>query len=220
MPGVRIDLRKIDEIIARKGVWLDWIRTRRCPCVDDQGYIRVNCPGCEGLGFLRDKPKRIRCLLTSHNPKGRREAAGLVEAGTRSLTPPRWVRLAEGDLIVARQGRMRTSEVITYGEVTPNGSKLEALYPLSVITAQALRGATVHTFDPTQYELMPDGSFAWLAAATDVPAPGERVSIEFYHSETYMVHRDEKSVTRYAEDKRLPDRVTLKTFTRRGLRTE
>lgn len=218
MPGVKIDLRKIDELIHRKGVWVDWITTRRCPCRDDQGYVRPNCPGCDGLGFLRDEAKRVRGLLTSHAPKGRREQAGLVEAGSRSFTPPRWVRLAEGDLVVARQGKMRTSEVITYGEVTPNGSKLEALYPVSVIVIQALRGASVHTFDPTGYVLMPDGAIAWAPLAADTPEPGERLSVEFYFSETYMVHRDERAMTRYAEDKRLPDKVTLKTFSRRLLR--
>jgi hypothetical protein len=226
MPGpvVKIDLRKLDELIARKGVNLAWYRTRRCPCAADDAYLGhadPACPACDGLGWLRGEPTYIRALFTSHAPRKTPEPSGTVEAGSRQVTPPRWVRLAEGDWLAMTQYPVRTSEVLTYGAARGQGDRLAALRPKQVLSVQSLRSGNVFEFPQASYTA-PDGAtvndqgaILWQPGAP--VRPGEKLSVEYLHLEVYQVYRGDMPMQRGAEDKRLPDRANARLITRKKL---
>lgn len=215
MPGVRIDLRKIDELIQRKGVWIDWIRASKCPCQGANGYPALTCPGCKGLGWLRAEPRRMKALVTSQNRRGDRTGGGEVDTGSRQLTPPRWVRVGEGDWVVVLEGASRASEIIEWSG-KPDGERLDALFPVEVLAVRVVRSGGVHDFAPASYQLVED-RIVWLDPA-DAPRPGEQVSVELKYQEAYQIVRGDKGMNRYAESKRLPDRVNMRLLTRRVLK--
>jgi hypothetical protein len=235
MPGVQIDLKRLDDLIQRKGVCLDWYRARRCPCLGPDGYMDPACPVCQGLGWARDPAKAIRALWAAHRPKRGLQEMGLVEQGSRSITPPRWVRLTDGDWIVQSQFRSRNSEVVTYGALPHDGDRLDSLAPLTVIDAWVRRGGKLLTLDAASYTapailatLPPgacernspinlDGTIPWQAGAPGGPEPGERVTIEYYMYEAFQVWRGDMPMQRGASDQRLPDRATCRAITRRRL---
>lgn len=221
---VRIDLRKIDDMIARKGVNLAWFRTRRCPCASDDAYMGhpdPACGACDGLGWLRGEPSYIRALFTAHAPRKTPELGGTVEAGSRQVTPPRWVRLAEGDWLAMEQFPVRTSEVLTFGAARGQGDRLIALRPQKILSIQSLRGNTLFTFPPESYTdpagatVAANGAVLWQPGAPVLP--GEKLSVEYLYLEVYQVFRGDMPMQRGAEDKRLPDRANARLITRKKL---
>jgi hypothetical protein len=208
--GAKFNPLQLAQFIDRKGQWVDWYRTQRCPCLTPEGFPQPTCAVCDGLGYMREEPKRIRVLLTGHNRKGDRGASGTVDTGSRSITPHVRIRLSEGDWIVTRQFPGRASEIVKY----PDG-KLNELFPKAILGIKTLRAGAVHEFSPTSYALGALGAIAWSGA--DVPAPGEVLSVEFTYQEAYQVHRGDKPMNRGFEDQRLPDKATGKLVTRRKL---
>lgn len=220
MPGVRIDVRKLEELIKRKGVWVDWIRTARCPCITDSGRTAFKCPVCHSTGWMKLETNRIRGLLTAQNKRGQLAEAGELSTGSAQFTPPRWVRLAEGDWIVMAQYPARSSEVIEHAR-NPHwpGDPIDTLFPVGITAIRSIRAGEPHTFDPEGYELDAGAALVtWKDEATDKPRPGENFSLELTYREAYQVWRGDKPMHRGAEDKRLMDRANLRLLTRRALR--
>lgn len=231
MPGgykAPINVRDIDQQIKDKGIWVDWYRTQRCPCLDDNGYASSLCPICFGIGWLSNDPVRLKGLLVGHTRRGSREASGLIDTGTRSFTPPRNVRLAEGDWIRVRQFPMRDSQVLVYGAPMGEDDRLNVLFPKGILSVKSIRNGTLHVFDPAAYtnatdpdnpiQVGPDGALQWQDTGSDRPFPGEKYSVEYDYYEAYAVTRGEMPMQRGTENKRLPDRATVKLITRRSLR--
>lgn len=222
MPAVKIDLKKLDDLIARKGVNLLLYRVVACPCRDDNGYVDPTCTACLGTGFAPGQPAGIRALLLAHDASKQPLPAGINESGMRSLTPPRHVRLAEGDWVRMAQYRVRTSEVITPGAAF--GSRLDTLFPDEVLGVSRLVDgaltpvpAEAYTDPVTGAQLLPDGALAWQPDA--LPA-GTRVTVEFHYWEAYQVWRGSMAMQRGAEDKRLPDKALVRRITRKVLRQQ
>jgi hypothetical protein len=220
MPGVRIDLRKLEDLIRRKGVWVDWVRTSRCPCLTDSGRTKFQCPVCASTGWMKLDTQRVRGLLVSQNRKGQLNEGGELGTGSAQFTPPRWVRLAEGDWIVSAQYPQRTSEVVEH-QPSPHwtGDPLNTMFPVELVALRGIRDGAAHLFDPTGYTLDTDkGVITWADAATDRPKAGEKYAVELMHREAYQIWRGDKPMHRGAEDKRLHDRAALRILTRRVLR--
>lgn len=231
MPGFRapIDLGMLDSLIVAKGVWVDWYRTTMCPCISDSGYPSRGCLFCDSLGWIREAPKRIKGLLTAHNPKKDKHATGVVETGIRQFTPPRRIRLAEGDWVKMRQFPLRTSQIIVYGAPEGADDRLEALFPYRVRAVKLIRDGLMIIVPPSAYTditdpLAPvtvagDGALQWQLPDPGMPFPGEQLSVEYEYHEAYQVFRGEMPMNRGTESNRLPDRAMLKLITRRKLRS-
>lgn len=222
MPAVKIDLKKLDELIARKGVNLLLYKVVACPCRDDNGYVDPTCAACLGTGFAPGQPTGIRALLLAHDASKQPLPTGVHETGLRSLTPPRHVRLSEGDWIRMAQFRVRTSEVITPGAAF-NG-RLDTLFPDAILGVSRLVDGVLTPVPPAAYtdpatgaQVRPDGALAWQPGALP---PDTRVTVEFDYYEAYQVWRGAMPMQRGAEDKRLPDKAILRRITRKVLRQQ
>lgn len=209
-----IDFQRIDDLIKNKGVWLDWVRTMRCPCVSDSGYPQSLDPVCEGTGWAKVETKRMKALWTGHNANRSREPHGTVDTDTRQVTPPRNVRLAIGDWVVMKQFPVRTSDVLVHGSATPATSRLLALFPVRILAIRAIRDGALYEFPEGAFSLGPAGTVVWADAAVE-PQPAEKITVEYEHYEAYQVIPSTKPMQRGTEDRRLPDRATVKLITRR-----
>lgn len=228
--GVEIQPLLFEGLINDKGIMVDWYRAQRCGCRDEDGHPQSSCMICGYTGWQRSAPVPIRGLLLSDSPKRNRDKAGNYDTDTRQFTPPLDIRLDEGDLIVMKQSPRRSSENLVYGAPAGRDDRLNAMFVSQVLGVTAVRNdlTVLHTFAPTLYTdpvgvaVLPDGTINWqvlVALPADLPGPGEQVTVEYMHYETYQVARDPMPMNRFAQDKRLQDKVTVKLATRRFLRT-
>lgn len=229
MPDVPfLDPEHLESLIDRQGEWVDWYRTIRCPCLNSNGQPVARHAVCGGTGYARPYPaQRIRGLVTSDAKSRKRQAAGMVETGTRSFTPKIAIRLSEGDLIVLTQAQRRASETILYGGPVSGNSNLDALFIDAVLSVCSLVNDEIAFFDPALYTdpvtgLAADanGTLLWQPSAStaSLPNPGDRVTVEYMMRDVYQVVKGDLPQNRYTEDQRIMDRATIKEVTRRALR--
>jgi hypothetical protein len=223
----KLDLKSNDQHILSNGMWADWVRTAKCPCLSESLRPRHDCPVCHGDGYMRVETKRVKGMLTQHRRRGEPTIAGRVEVGDRQFTPGRWCRLSEGDLVIMVRFPLRTSEVIVHDGNPLLGDRVNEISPYKVLAIRSLReyGTTMHVFDPRGYVLEPlTGRIRWTEVSGDpaissLPILQEQLSVELSYHETYMVWRGEKPMQRTLGEQTLNDRAPVKLVTRRDLMT-
>jgi hypothetical protein len=210
----RIRLGPIRDLINGKGMVVRWMRTTKCPCVDGYGARKFDCPVCHGRGYMVHATLLTNALVSGMQQREPQNLVGLVDAGQMTLTLlPQFPPVVDGDRFVLCWWTRRASDIITRRPEARD--PLLQFEPTAILVVTGLvpsaDSEAVHVYDPAGYSLdLATGSIVWDPLATDVPAIGDRYTVNYDFKPVYQVARDDQPGYRQSDGQKLPQRVTIR----------
>lgn len=219
MPLSRYNARKTELFIRQNGVKVRWESGVRCPCLNDMDSPSISCDLCDGNGYAypAGTAKVFKGILTGMNLNEQIVAAGLVQSGQMSFTPPAGIRLDDGDRITLLEFPRRESHVIFRGQ--EDRDKLLHVEPVRIVGVYERRtGPTgedaLFTFPMDSYKL--EGRAVVWQDGKEQPAHSGQYTAQYEFRPKYMVYRSDQPRYRGAQGTVMPQVVSLRFLPARG----
>lgn len=228
--NIRLSAKQYEDMITRRGTNVLWERAQRCSCWDiSSGQPNYHCKACHGYGYIYDAPiEESAILIMSLALNKEFTQLGEYRMGDAIATVPLQKRvevpgkisyaenplywIGEWDQITLLNTEFRSDELLI---------KDEALYdrdPDTLRNTCVTKIVGVHKADPitgivTRYtegvDFVLNGATIEWVQSDNVPLPGEKYSVQYYHRPIYVVytqlpqHRDQ-------DNQHLPKKVILR----------